>query len=457
MASDEDSTLPNQPAIRSALFSLIGCLALQSIGTSMLLTVFARKIGTFGQRVEVFGISATAFSLAALVAAPYLGMLSDRFGRRRLLLGSLVAHILASLGYLMASTDVTFIAIRAVAGGLTAGLVPATISMIGDLTPQAERGRWIGFVTGWSAIGLVLGPPLGGWIFDQWGLAAPFFAGAIAHTFAFLIALLLIPDTIPKLVRESERNLGTATEKAGVLPRLSPSQTAIPRPYHTLVMLGIISFLAVFAWRFVEPQFHFFVYDVLGWTSARFGLVLSGYAVLFMFAQTTLGALSDRFGRKPILMIGLIIHTAQYITLITTDSFIWITLGIAASGLGEGLFMPALNAYFLDITPEQYRGRVIGFKESTFSLAGLAGPALVVLAVQYLQPTGIFIIAGALILFSALLVPLSSRTANHRMLAIPTVVGCVDATTLLRSGDQVSVNGGRGTVEMLEIRDSREV
>jgi hypothetical protein len=99
---------------------------------------------------------------------------------------------------------------------------------------------------------------------------------------------------------------------------------------------------------------------------------------------------------------------------------------------------------------------VIGFKESTFSLAGLAGPALVVLAVQYLQPTGIFIIAGALILFSAFLVPLSSQTTNHQGLVIPAVVGCVDATTLLRTGDQVSVNGRRGTVEILEIRDSRE-
>ena len=128
-----------------------------------------------------------------------------------------------------------------------------------------------------------------------------------------------------------------------------------------------------------------------------------------MIAETTLGALSDRFGRKPILMIGLMIHTAQYVALISTDSFIWITLGIAASGLGEGLFMPALSAYFLDITPEQRRAQMIGLKESMFSLGGLVGPALVVLAVRYLQPVGIFTIAGSLILISAFLVLLSFR------------------------------------------------
>ena len=160
MSSDKINTLTN--AARRVIYSMTACLALQSTGVSMLFTVFARKIGAVGQGVEVFGISATAFSLAALAAAPVMGVLADRFGRRRLLLLSLAAFALASLGYLLAPSGATFIAVRAMAGGLTAGLVPASISMIGDLTPQTERGRWIGFMTGWSAIGFVIGPPLGG-------------------------------------------------------------------------------------------------------------------------------------------------------------------------------------------------------------------------------------------------------------------------------------------------------
>ena len=67
--------------------------------------------------------------------------------------------------------------------------------------------------------------------------------------------------------------------------------------------------------------------------------------------------------------------------------------------------MPALNALYLDITPQQYRARMMGLKESVFSLAGLAGPALVVFAVNYLPPSGIFMISGSLIIFSAFLVP----------------------------------------------------
>jgi len=407
--SEKINTLTNQLATRRIIYFMTGCLAFQSTGVSMLFTVFARKIGAVGQGVEVFGISATTFSLAALVAAPYMGVLADKFGRRRLLLGSLAAHALASLGYFLAPTGSAFIAVRAIAGGLTAGLVPASISMVGDLAPQTERGRWIGLMTGWSAIGFVIGPPLGGWIFDHWGLPAPFLIGAATNTLAFLIALWFIPDTAPGRPRPLESRVGTASEEAAIMTRLSTFQIAIPRPYRIWVMLGTVGFIAVFAWRFAEPQFHFYIYDILGWTSSRFGLVMSGYGVLLMIAETTLGALSDHFGRKLILMIGLMIHTAQYIALITTDSFIWITVGIAASGLGEGLFMPALNAYLLDITPEQRRAQMIGLKESMFSLGGLVGPALVVLAVRYLQPVGIFTIAGSLILISAFLVLLSFR------------------------------------------------
>jgi MFS family permease len=203
----------------------------------------------------------------------------------------------------------------------------------------------------------------------------------------------------------------SAPKKAKLFSRLNP-WASIPRPYHTWVVLGAISFIAVFAWRFVEPQFHFFIYDTLGWTSAGFGLAMSGYALLMVFAQTVLGSLSDRFGRRPVLALGLIVHTAQYVALIATRSPIWIALGIAGSGLGEGLFMPALNATYLDLAPEQGRSRAIGFKECMFSLGGLAGPALVVVVTRYLQPATIFIIGGALILGSAFLVPLMSHRTH---------------------------------------------
>jgi DHA1 family multidrug resistance protein-like MFS transporter len=401
--------MANHPTNRRILYFLTVCLALQLTGASILFTVYARKISALGEGVAVFGLSATAFSFAALVAAPQMGILADRWGRRPIILACLCAHIFAACGYLWAPTGTIFIGVRALAGALTAGLVPATLSMIADIAPQEERGRWIGVFSGGSAVGFVLGPLLGGWIYDHWGLAAPFLVAVFSSLSAFLIALFLIPETGKRAVQAAH------VDPAGVdqpPPRVA-FWGAIPRPYSSFVILIIVSFSAVFAWRFTEPQFHFYIYESLGWTSARFGASISGYTILLVMAETLLGRLSDRFGRRPILMIGLLIHVAQYIALLTTPSFVWIALGMACSGLGEGLFMPALNALYLDITPQQYRARMMGLKESVFSLAGLAGPALVVFAANYLLPSGIFIIAGLFIIFSAFLVPMM-YTQSHK-------------------------------------------
>jgi MFS family permease len=402
--------MANQPTHHRILYILTVCLALQMTGASILYTVYARKISTFGEGVVVFGLSATAFSLAALVSAPVMGMLSDRWGRRPIILTCLCAHIFAAGGYLIAPTGEIFIGMRGLAGALTAGLVPTTLSMIADIAPQGERGRWIGFVNGGSAVGFVLGPLLGGWIFDHMGLAAPFLAAIFSCLSAFLIALFLIPETGKRAIPAAH------VDPAGFdqPPSRVTFWSSIPRPYTSFVVLIIVSFNAVFAWRFAEPQFHFYIYDSLGWTSASFGAGVSGYTILLVFAKTLLGRLSDRFGRRPILMIGLLIHVAQYIALLTTTSFAWIVLGMAFSGLGEGLFMPALNALYLDVTPQQYRARMMGLKESVFSLAGLVGPALVVVAVNYLLPSGIFVIAGSLITLSAFFVPVMFAQSHHK-------------------------------------------
>ena len=393
--------MANQPTNRRTLYFLTVCLALQLTGASVLFTVYARKVSTFGEGVAVFGLSATAFSLAALVAAPQMGILADRWGRRPIILACLCAHMFAAWGYLWAPSGVIFIGVRGLAGALTAGLVPATLSMIADIAPEEERGRWIGFVNGGSAVGFVIGPLLGGWIYDHWGLDAPFQVAIFSSLAAFLIAFFLIPEARKQAVHAAHVDPPGINQP----PPRAAFWNAIPRPYSSFVILIIVSFSAVFAWRFAEPQFHFYIYDSLGWTSAHFGAGVSGYAILLVLAETFLGRLSDKFGRRPILMIGLLVHVAQYVALLATPSFAWISLGMACSGLGEGLFMPALNALFLDVTPQQYRARMMGLKESVFSLAGLAGPALVVFAVNFLLPSGIFILAGLFIIFSAFLVP----------------------------------------------------
>ena len=123
-----------------------------------------------------------------------MGALSDRFGRRPLVLGSLAVYVLAFIGYLVASSAEAFILLRGLAGAFTAGLVPAVIGIVADLAPTDRKAQWIGFVNGGASIGWIIGPILGGMLYDYWGYETALIASISMAFVAFMVAFLMTRD-----------------------------------------------------------------------------------------------------------------------------------------------------------------------------------------------------------------------------------------------------------------------
>jgi len=159
---------PNRQS-SGTLLAMALCMALQMTGFIMILPLFARRFESFGAGVEALGISAMAYALTSTVAAPFIGILADRFGRRLIILLSLTAYVLAFSGYLLATSAWLFILLRALAGVFTAGLVPAIVSSVGDLAAENRRAQWIGIVNGGASIGWIIGPIIGGLLYDRFG------------------------------------------------------------------------------------------------------------------------------------------------------------------------------------------------------------------------------------------------------------------------------------------------
>lgn len=394
---------PRRARVIIALLAI--CMALQMTSYGMIFPLFARKISDFGDGVAVLATSVMAYSIAGVIAAPFMGALADRFGRRPLLLGSLAVFTAAFTGYFLAMTSLVFIVIRGLAGALTAGLGPATIGIVADIAPDNERARWIGLISGGTSAGFIVGPVVGGLLFDRWGYSPPFMISIGMALLTFLIAFFIIPETHTK----EERRRETLQQKRAA--RLTPETTAAGSVWaslpHPLLAFGILLFInlsMVFAWFFIDPQLPFYVFDELGWSTAQFGSAISFYGWATLIGNLTLSQSSDRFGRKPVLIIGLILHSAQYVGLLLTNVYWVIVAAFLIAGLGEALLNPALSAAYLDITPEEHRSRAMGIKGAIGSLGSLLAPALVIIIIRFVPPQSAFLISAALILFTALLV-----------------------------------------------------
>jgi MFS family permease len=157
----------------------------------------------------------------------------------------------------------------------------------------------------------------------------------------------------------------------------------------------------VFSFAFVEPQMVFYLYEDLGWTTVQFGVLVASYGLAVVIGQVTLSRLSDRFARKPIIVIGLLLNALFYVALAVVPSFPLLLVTAVLSGIGEALVLPALGAFVLDMTAEQYRSRAMGIKESAAALGGVAGPLLVISASAVTTPQGVFIIAGVVVVVVA--------------------------------------------------------
>jgi len=335
--------------------------------------------------VEALGISAMAYALTGILAAPFIGILADRFGRRPIVLVALGAHVLAFTGYLFAASAWLFILLRGLAGLFTAGLVPAMNSIVGDVAPQDRRGRWIGIVNGGASAGWIAGPLAGGLLYDRFGYAVPFAVAIAMACGALLIALLWIPETHAPAARSIRLQSSWKAEWQALSAR------------STFALLLLITFGVMFAWAFIEPQFMFYAYDDLSWTSSQLGLVMSAYGLAFMLGEFGLGQLSDRAGRRPVLLIGLVLFSAQFAGLILFRDAIWIVVSFLVAGLGNALYDPALSALILDITPPEHRAGLLGIKSTAGALGTLLGPALLVLFTPSTGPRMVFLMAAALV------------------------------------------------------------
>jgi DHA1 family tetracycline resistance protein-like MFS transporter len=305
------------------------------------------------------------YSLMAMVAGPFWGRLSDRVGRRPVLMASMAAASLAYLWLAFADTLWMLFAARAVAG-VCAGNIAAAQAYVADVTTPEGRARGMGMIGAAFGFGFIIGPVLGGILAGDdlatADLQTPALMAGGLSLAAFFGVLLLLPESRPAGMRRPPGR-GSAAALRGVL-----AQPALAR-------LLLVFFLVILAFSALETTFAWWAIAQFGWGPRPNGFVFFYVGLLSALIQGVLiGPLTRRFGEERLMLCGLVLIAIGLLMLPLARNLEILVLAMTALALGIGLTQPSVQSLISRHAAAERQGEVLGLSQSVGALSRVLGP-----------------------------------------------------------------------------------
>lgn len=379
------------PPVRSAaertmLLVLCSVAFLVFVQTLMVAPLIPRLAVIFRSPIAWVGLAIPAYVIPQGMATLLGGPLSDRLGRREVILGSLVVFVALTAATATARTIEGFIAWRVATGVSAAGVVPISLTLIGDVVPFQRRGRAVGWLFGSIAGGTATGAAVGALLEPVIGWRSLFLA--VAALCAAVVVVALCTSALPRVA----------------LPAAAPTWSALARGYAALlslararrtygyVLLNAVLQSGVFSWMGV------YLHQRFGLGETGIGLVLLGYGVPGLLFGPVIGKLADRYGRARIIPVGVALTGACALVLALPLSETWVQVAIVLLSLGFDLTHPLLAAIATDLRGA--RGQAVALM--AFSLfIGLGFGSLLFQAALMLGFTVALMIFGGVALVAA--------------------------------------------------------
>ena len=348
---------------RSPLALIFGTVFLDLVGFGIVIPVLPLYAERFGASPLVVGLLLGVYSMMQCLCAPILGRLSDRVGRRPVLLVSVIG---TSAGFLLTglARSLWLLFAARILDGMTGGNISTAQAYIADVTPPEQRSRGMGLIGVAFGLGFVFGPALGG-LLSRVSLAAPFFFASILAAANALAIYFFLPESLPAERRRQVRE-----------PTAFPALFREVRQRPIGVILSAYFFTTV-SFSLLTATYALFTERRLGYHAAQVGYIFAGQGFVGAIIQGgLLGWLVKAFGDKKLIMVGTVMLALSLFLLpmsTTTMVLLLVTAGVA---VGHSLVLAPLNGLASKSAHETAQGRVLGLMQSASSLARVVGPVL---------------------------------------------------------------------------------
>lgn len=358
-----------QAATRSrlTLACILVTILLDMIGVGIIVPVLPELLedltgGSIANAAVIGGYLVFTYAFMQFVFSPVLGNLSDRFGRRPILLGSLLG---LTFDYLMMSIApvVWYLFIGRVIAGCAGAAVATATAYMADITPPHKRTQRFGLIGAAFGLGFIIGPVIGGEL-GEFGPRVPFFAAAGLAFANFLFGLLVLPESLPK---HSRRKFD--------IRRANPFGAVLAlKQYPVVLWLLAVLFAFSLAAQALPTVFSYFTVEVFRFTSSNIGRALGAFGIGFAICQAFLvGPMVKRVGEPPVAILGLLAAIVAFAGVAFTDQVFYLYVFIMIGAI-SGLAAPAINGVLSRQVPDNAQGELQGAVNAANSLATIIGP-----------------------------------------------------------------------------------
>ena len=364
---------------------------LDLIGFGIVIPLLSFYAETYGATPLQVTLLMATYSLAQFLMAPVWGALSDKYGRRPVLLFSVAATALGLAGFAAAASVPMLFLFRTLHGVATANISTAQAA-VADVTPPEKRAMGMGLIGAAFGVGFTVGPVVGGEL-STFGMSVPIWVAAGLSALNFALAFFLLPET-------RKPGVGHRRERP-----LNPMRFLEVARHPAVGLCVVLTFVLTLAFAMMESTFSLFAEHARGLDAPAIGRMFGVAGLVMIFIQGGLiGPLVRAFGERRLVPLGVALLAGALALLPLAPPVLPMVIVFVVIAIGQGITNPSLQGLISRGTSEDEQGFVLGTNQSMSALARALGPIVGGLAFTGFSPGAPFFLSAGVV---ALAVPLA--------------------------------------------------